>query len=98
MKDALKSRLEGSPNWSQELWAVLLGMRISPRPELGASPAELVFGAPITVPGDLITAKDYKPATGDLLKRIRQIAAGRTPVNTSAHSTTATHIPKELPT
>ena len=62
------------------------------------SSAELVFGTPITVPGDLITAKDYEPATGDLLKCIRQIAASRTPVNTSAHGTVDTNIPKELPT
>ena len=97
MKDTIKSHLNGKANWLQDLGAVLLGMRTSPRPELGASLAELVFGAPITVPGDLITAKDYEPATGDLLKRIRQIAAGRTPVSTSARNTAGTHIPKELP-
>ncbi len=98
MKDALKSKLEGRPNWSQELWAVLLGMRTSPRADIGASTAELVFGAPITVPGDLITAKDYELASGDLLKRIRQIAAGRTPTQTSAHNNTATYTPKDLRT
>ena len=98
MKDALKSRLEGRPNWSQELWVVLLGMRTSPRDNIGASKAELVFGAPITVPGDLITAKNYVLASGHLPKRIRQVAASRTPTQTSAHSKVTTHLPKDLMT
>ncbi len=35
MKDALKSRLEGRPDWHRELWAVLLGMRTAPRDDIG---------------------------------------------------------------
>ena len=90
MKDSLKSCLEARPNWSQELWAVLLGMRTSKRPDIGASTAELVFRTLVTFPGDLIMAKDYQPASGDLLKRIRRIAAGRSPAPTSAHNTATT--------
>ena len=69
MKDALKSRLDGRPNWSQELWAVLLGMRTSPRLELGAWSGELVSGTPIMVPRDLITTKDYEPETGEVTQK-----------------------------
>ena len=58
MKDALKSCLEGRQNWSQELWAILLSMLTSPRTDIGTSTAELVFGTPIMVPRDLVTAKD----------------------------------------
>jgi hypothetical protein len=96
MKDALKSRLEGRPGWHKELWAVLLGMRTTPRDDIGASTAELVFGAPITVPGDLVGPREFKPASPELLRQVRQAAAGRTPVPTSAHSTPATHTPKDL--
>merc|ERR1712015_133455 len=52
LKDALKSRLEGRPEWHKEIWAVLLGMRTPPRAKLGASTAELVFGTQLSVPGD----------------------------------------------
>ena len=71
-------------------------MRTAPRDDIGASTAELVFGAPLTVPGDLVAAREFKPASPELLQRIRQIAAGRTPVPTSAHANPTTHTPKEL--
>ncbi len=96
LKDALKSRLEGRPDWHRELWAVLLGMRTAPRDDIGASTAELVFGSPITVPGDLIEARTVEPASQEMLKQVRQIAAGRVPVPTSAHATPPTHTPKDL--
>merc|ERR1712015_327223 len=96
MKDALKSRLEGRPDWHRELWAVLLGMRTAPRDDIGASTAELVFGMPITVPGDLVEPREFKPASPELLRQVRQAAAGRTPVPSSAHTTPTSHTPKDL--
>ena len=96
MKESLKSRLDGRPDWHKELWAVLLGIRTTPRDDIGGSTAELVFGAPITVPGDLVTAKEFEPATGETLKRIRQMVAGRVPAQMSRHCTPTTHVPQQL--
>ena len=73
-------------------------MRTTPRADIGASTAELVFGAPLIVPGDLITSKEFEPASGNLLQRIRQITAGRVPIPTSAHAKPPTHTPKDLET
>ncbi|KAI0241039.1 hypothetical protein LSAT2_002963, partial [Lamellibrachia satsuma] len=41
-------------NWLDELPWVLLGIRTAPKEDLGCSSAELVYGAPLTVPGDFI--------------------------------------------
>jgi len=50
---ALRTRLTG-PIWTQELQWVLLGIRTAPKEDLGCSSAEMVYGAPLTVPGDFI--------------------------------------------
>ena len=53
LKAALKARLQG-PNWADELPWVLLGLRTAPKEDLGFSTAELVYGTPLTVPGEFI--------------------------------------------
>ena len=51
LKASLKCRLNG-PNWIDELPWVLLGLRTAPKEDLRSSSAELVYGSPLTVPGD----------------------------------------------
>ena len=53
LKAALKARLDDQ-NWVAELPWVLLGLRSSPKEDLGCSPAELVFGTPPLLPGEFI--------------------------------------------
>ncbi|KAK8374172.1 hypothetical protein O3P69_014224 [Scylla paramamosain] len=53
MKTAIKSRLN-SPDWMVELSWVLLGVRTALRDDLATSSAGLVYGVPLTVPGDFI--------------------------------------------
>jgi transposase InsO family protein len=60
LKDALKARLAGS-EWSSHLPWVLLGLRAAPREDSGVSAAELVYGAPLTLPGPLLTAAEPPP-------------------------------------
>ena len=52
MKNALRARLT-SPSWIDSLPWVLLGIHTTPSAELGTSRAELVYGSPLTVPGDV---------------------------------------------
>ena len=53
LKAALKARLQG-PRWTDELPWVLLGLRTVPKEDLGTSAAELVYGEPLTVPGEFL--------------------------------------------
>ena len=65
LKAALKARLSG-PNWVDELPWVLLGLRTTPKEDLNASPADLVYGAPLTVPGDFIQEAPQAPVNEHL--------------------------------
>ncbi|KAK3892978.1 hypothetical protein Pcinc_003157 [Petrolisthes cinctipes] len=63
MKTALKARLNG-PDWMDELPWVLLGIRTAPKEDLATSSAELVYGAPLILPGDFIATSDKPDAPG----------------------------------
>jgi len=53
LKTALRARLT-TPNWMDELPWILLGIRTASKEDLHCSSAELVYGAPLTVPGDFV--------------------------------------------
>ena len=70
LKIALKARLTG-PNWVEELPWVLLGLtKTTPKEDLGYSSAELVYGEPLTIPGELVPPKSAK-SMDDLLLNFR---------------------------
>jgi hypothetical protein len=60
LKDALKAHLAGS-EWVSHLPWVLLGLRAAPREDSGVSAAELVYGAPLMLPGPLLVAAEPPP-------------------------------------
>ena len=65
LKGALKARLTDG-NWMKELPMVLLGIRTAWRVDPGCSPAELVYGSTLRLPGEMITSdnvRDKKPDT-----------------------------------
>ena len=51
LKDALRARCSGL-DWPNHLPWVLLALRSAPREEDGFSPAQAVYGAPLTLPAD----------------------------------------------
>jgi hypothetical protein len=53
LKDALRSRLAGA-RWPEHLPWVLLGLRAAPKEDSAVSSAELVFGSPLVLPGQLL--------------------------------------------
>ena len=62
MKASLEARLKG-PNWTRELPWVLLGLRTTPKADLGASVAEIVYGETLALPGQFIA--DATPSSAD---------------------------------
>ena len=84
--------------WPQALPWVLLHKRVAFQPDLGASPAELVFGDVLTIPGDLTGAHLEKDSSlPHLLDRLRKNAA-RAPVQTSHHAQPKENIPADIET
>jgi hypothetical protein len=60
LKDALKARLAG-PQWTEHLPWILLGLRAAPYKDSGVSAAELVYGAPLTLSGQLLSTAEPLP-------------------------------------
>jgi transposase InsO family protein len=57
LKDALRARLAGT-RWPEHLPWVLFGLRAAPKEDSGLSSAELVFGMPLTLPGQLLAVPE----------------------------------------
>ena len=94
LKSALRARLSG-PNWMEQLPWVLLGIRTAPKDDLSCSSADLVYGAPLTVPGDFISnATQCTPF--DLLSNICHSVTSLLPTPTSRHCSPPVFIPKGL--
>jgi hypothetical protein len=68
LKDALRARLAGSA-WPLHLPWVLLGLRATPKEDTGLSSADLVFGAPLTLPGGLLEVGESQPEA--FMERLR---------------------------
>jgi transposase InsO family protein len=62
LKDALRARLAGA-DWPSHLLWVLLGLRTAPREDSGISAAELVFGCPLSLPGQFLSGSEQPPAS-----------------------------------
>ena len=102
LKEALIALGAESPhNWFWRLPCVLLSIRTTLKPDLGASPADLVFGEQLAVPGESLPSN---PVDDEQLLRqrasaladIRVEVARLQPVPTSAHRQPLVHIPQEL--
>ena len=95
LKSAMRARLTG-PSWIKELPWVLLGIRTAPNEDLGCSSAELVYGAPLTVPGDFIAHHGHHADHSFQLQRLREQVRKMTPVPTSRHGATPASVPADL--
>ena len=93
MKSALRARLNG-PDWVDELPWVLLGIRTYPKEDLQASSAELVYGTPLTLPGEFIGTHEQENA--DQLDKLREKVGTLAPTATSRHGTAPCSVPKKL--
>jgi hypothetical protein len=62
LKEALRAQLAGT-DWPQHLPWVLLGLRAAPREDSGISAAELVYGCPLSLPGQFLSAAEPPPDT-----------------------------------
>ena len=95
LKTSLRARLTG-PQWAQELPWVLLGIRTAPKEDLGCSSAELVYGAPVTVPGEFFPAHTSQPNHNSELQRLREQVQALVPIPTSHHGIIPISIPPDL--
>ena len=87
LKTAIKARLIGP-------W-VFLGLRTTPKEDLGYSLAELVYGEPLTIPGELVPPKSAK-SMDDLLLNFRLNIPLYAPCPASHHSSARPYLSPSL--
>jgi hypothetical protein len=82
--------------WTEALPLVLLGIRTAFKEDLQASVAELVYGEPLRIPGELLTpsANPVDPAL--LITELRQHMARLRPVPAACHTSPATSVHSDL--
>ena len=95
LKSALKARLTGV-NWLDDLPWVLLGIGTAPKEDLDTSSAELVFGAPLTVPGNFLAKPSDTQDPTDFLSALRSRVRALAPIPTSHHGTFRPLVPADL--
>ena len=65
--------------------------------DLGASPAEMVYGSPLTVPGEFLGVSKDDPDSSTFLQQLRAKVGQLAPTPTSTHGrTTKAHVPRSL--
>ncbi|BHF85630.1 hypothetical protein SprV_1002879900 [Sparganum proliferum] len=86
-------------NWTDHLPLVLLGIRSALKPDLDCSAAELVFGATVRLPGEMITSTPQGAVEDptNLLHRLRQFMRTLSPVPPRS-SASPSYLEKDLAT
>ena len=95
LKAALRARLRG-PTWTDDLPWVLLGLRTSPKEDIHASCAELVYGQVLTVPGDFIAPSSDAKTTNEFLQNLRHDVSILRPTPASRHCRLRAYVPTSL--
>ena len=97
LKAALKARTSG-PNWFEELPLVLLGIRSAWRVNPGCSPAELLYGTTLRLPGEIFLTLGDRTIEPDatFLRKLQNTMRRLEPSPTSCVNTHTSFIPKNL--
>ena len=87
-------------DWMKNLPLVLMSLRASVREDVDASPADLVLGAPLRLPGQFFPASGLPsavlPPSTDFVKDLQQRVSDLAPIPTSYHSKPSVHISPQL--
>jgi cleavage and polyadenylation specificity factor subunit 1 len=82
--------------WTEALPLVLLGNRTSFKADLQASVAELMYGEPLRIPGDLLTPTADPVEPVHLITQLHQHMARLRPIPAARHASPATSVHKDL--
>jgi cleavage and polyadenylation specificity factor subunit 1 len=97
LKAAIKARTTG-PDWMDELPITLLGIRSAWREEPDCSPAELVYGTTLNLPGEFLNAGDRQSLqpSSEFLKRLQSSMRTVLPTLPAYHGNQKAHLPTNL--
>jgi cleavage and polyadenylation specificity factor subunit 1 len=86
----------GDQQWTEALPLVLLGIRTSYRADLQASVAELVYGEPLSIPGELLIPAAGLAEPEQLITQLRRHMARLRPAPAARHASPTTFVHKDL--
>ncbi|XP_014605486.1 PREDICTED: uncharacterized protein LOC106787562 [Polistes canadensis] len=93
----LKSALMCSPKpWTEILSTALLGLRTSYKEDLQASPAEMLYGTILCIPGEFFINNDSAANPQIFVEKHREYMRGLRPTSTAHHIKSRIFIPKNL--
>ena len=95
LKGSLRARLTDH-NWTDQLPWVLLGMRTTPKVDLEASPADMVYGSALTVPADFVAPPSTPLSANQHLRQLRNTVGTLAPPPTHHHGTHPVSLPNSL--
>ena len=95
LKSSLRARLN-SPNWIDHLPWVLLGLRTTPKTDIEASPADMVYGAALTVPADFVGGTPENTTPSKHLQQLRSTVGDMAPPPTRHHNRPSSAVPANL--
>jgi len=82
--------------WTEALPLVLLGIRTAYKEDLKSSAAELVYGEPLRVPGELLVPTAPKVEASGFIQQLRRHMDQLRPTPAARHSSPATFVHKDL--
>ena len=94
LKQSLTARCS-TADWFYQLPWILLGLRTTPKVDIGSSPAEMVFGEPIVVPGEFFPHESKNDSLE--LRRAQNAAAKFKPIM-PRNNKRATYVPESIKT
>lgn len=87
------------PNrWIYNLPSILLGLRVAYKPDVNASPAELVYGTTLKIPGEFFDNERQPPMDSEIVNQFREAMRKLRPTNTTHHTVPKTFVSKSLAT
>lgn len=84
----LKSAIlcHNTDKWTQYLPLILLGLRCSFKEDIGATPAELLYGENLRLPSEFFSDEQPNISEADFVRQLRNIMRDLRPVDTAWHS------------
>lgn len=84
--------------WTHTLPTILLGLRVAYKPDIDASPAELVYGTTLRIPGEFFNDSTPTTIDSEALNKFRETMRDLRPTNTAHHAVPKLFMSKDLAT
>jgi cleavage and polyadenylation specificity factor subunit 1 len=96
LKSAIKCHTNS--NWPDSIPIVLLGLRATIKEDLNATPAELVYGTTLRLPGEFFDKPSEEYIEIEFIGHLRATMAQLKPIDTSHHTPDKVFVQKDLKT